>query len=159
MKNFRKKFRYKNSIYYKLPTDIQLRVDIYLYRNTNGDLEYRNLLRYAVNNELKMNFCYNCRDYLKIKNFKIIGKNLVNNWDIILRNIYNDTCILEKYSKNYSDFDTSKFIKIDNQIIVNHWYMKNIISIDRNYDYNSKYIKIQNFRNKYYTFKIKSIDF
>jgi hypothetical protein len=46
--------------------------------------------------ELKMNFCYNCREYLN-NITPIINKNFTRSWDVILRNIGNDICYFKQF--------------------------------------------------------------
>ena len=57
-------------LYYKLSEDLQKYIENYLYKNTSGDKYYRNYLLKTLTAELKMNFCYNCRRFLKQKKKK-----------------------------------------------------------------------------------------
>lgn len=159
-----------NMIFFQLPIDILEKIYFYVYKNTNCEKQYLITLKKILQCELKMNFCYNCRRFLQFANYnlfidfgnklkskiskitgkyKIINKKYTDNWDIILRNIYNTSCILEKYNENTN-------------IMINHWYMKDLDVIrtpKMNASVNkfNKYIKIDYKYNKYYKTSINEI--
>lgn len=90
--------KYYHLIDYFLPDEVYQIIIKFLYSDTSGDPKYRKLLTQQLNAEIKMNFCYNCRRYLITSNKnKVINKQFVNNWDNILRNIYNNMCCSNNY--------------------------------------------------------------
>ena len=139
-------------IYRNLPIDIQKKIDNYLY-NTTFDNNYVKNSNKIVLSELKMNFCFNCRGFLEYKNKKTIPKKFVNSWNNILNNIMNECCILEKdiimKKENYIDL-------FENNIIINHWQMKDIITKKFLIKENKKFIKVHRIYNKYISYNIKN---
>lgn len=110
------------NIYKKLPLDIQIYIDNYRFEGTNLCKNYRKKLLILLNVEIKRNFCFNCRRYFKIKKIKHINYNFIkNNLANIYDNIYNSYCFLLK--------------DIDNEdLIINHWLLKDIQIIKSSYN-------------------------
>lgn len=146
--------KYYHLIDYFLPDEVYQIIIKFLYSDTSGDPKYRKLLTQQLNAEVKMNFCYNCRRYLitSTKN-KVINKKFVNNWDNILRNIYNNICVVQINTNNVINNSC-----LTDKNIVNHWQIYQIKITDRNFTPQSKYIKIHYNGYKYLTFKLNDIE-
>jgi len=131
------------------PEDIQKIIEIYLFKNTNLDHDYKKNIHKILMSQLKMNFCYNCRRFFEYKKKKIINRKFVNSWDTILNNIMNDSCILERNNDLQKDKKINNLCLFENNIIINHWHMKDIKITQRNLSTKSKYIKLHALYNKY----------
>lgn len=144
-----------SNLYGRLPVDIQNKIDTYLL-NTTFDTNYRKKIHSILFSELKMNFCFNCRRFFHYKNKKIINKIFVNSWDNILNNIMNESCILEKDTSR----DKENYIcLLDDNIIINHWHMKDKCKSFAKRDLKKdkkKYIKLHRIYNKYIYYDIKN---
>lgn len=118
----------------RFPLDIRIRIEEYLYLDTNGDSNYRKHLKQRIQCELKRQFCYNCRNHLSYLNqhknrrdtILTIPK-YIYNIDNMCNNIYNTHCILELSSNN--------------QHYINHWHSKDIII-----QYNKPLTTIDNYK-------------
>ena len=122
----------------QFPIEIVEKIEYYLYQNTRGDRLYRKKLLLELNTEIKRQFCFNCRRYFQLKKIKCINRSYINNFDNIMKNMYNNHCYLElSESINYPSYNI-----IEEYSPINHWMFTDI-KIKHQYKIQpTKYVKL-----------------